>query len=223
MPFSAPYDSYYSDIFKPTLADNGYIVKRADDMFGPRPVMDDIRASILESDVLLCEMTGKNPNVFYELGLAHAIGKQVILVSQEKEDIPFDLRHVRVLLYDAKATGWSEKLRDNIRRALIELERDGHSWPLPLAPNAFPILDELQLLRKRGMTVQVLSSILDSARDGDEIFGSCNLCSDYPPEFYKSLPLALERGVKIHFVVKSSPDSRLSCLSVNWTNVIFEL
>jgi hypothetical protein len=44
-------------------------------------------------------MSERNPNVFYELGLAHAIGKPAILVAKTEEDIPFDLRHVRVIVY----------------------------------------------------------------------------------------------------------------------------
>ena len=100
MPFGRRYDDYYTDIFKPALEVALYGVSRADDLFTPQPIMLDIQKSILEADLILCEMSERNPNVFYELGLAHAIGKPAILVSRKEEDIPFDLRHIRVIVYD---------------------------------------------------------------------------------------------------------------------------
>ncbi len=67
-------------------------------------------------------MTSKNANVFYELGLAHALEKPVVLVSSNEEDVPFDLRHIRVILYDQTDPFWGQKLidkiADNIRSAI---------------------------------------------------------------------------------------------------------
>ena len=60
--------------------------------------------------------------MFYELGLAHALEKPVILVSSNQEDVPFDLRHIRTIFYDLNDPFWGEKLidkiADNIRSAL---------------------------------------------------------------------------------------------------------
>lgn len=129
MPFGEPLNSYYPAIFKPALETAGFQVHRADDLFTPRPVMLDIQESILKADVVLCEMTGRNPNVFYELGLAHAVGKPAILVSNTKEDIPFDLRHVRVILYDTAFPGWENKLLSEITKAAKSLQFSGQIWP----------------------------------------------------------------------------------------------
>lgn len=132
MPFQEPFDSYYPAIFKPSLEEAGYEVSRADDLLTPSPIMLDIQRSILEADLVLCEMSGKNPNVFYELGLAHASGKPAILVSHKEEDIPFDLRHVRVILYDYSKAGWEEKLRRDIKTAVKAVEESDRIWPPPL-------------------------------------------------------------------------------------------
>ncbi|MCH7625320.1 MAG: hypothetical protein IIC83_05285 [Chloroflexi bacterium] len=132
MPFDSSFDSYYADIFKPALENAGYDAERADDLFAPRPIMEDIRRSILHADLLLCEMSGQNPNVFYELGLAHAIGRPAILVSQSEQDIPFDLRHIRVILYDYTAPGWDEKLRAQITESALSLDGERLAWPPPL-------------------------------------------------------------------------------------------
>jgi hypothetical protein len=49
--------------------------------------------------VVIAELTGKNPNLFYEVGLGHALGKKVILLTQNVKDVPFDLRHLRCIVY----------------------------------------------------------------------------------------------------------------------------
>jgi hypothetical protein len=95
--------------------------------------MDDIRTKILKADLLLCEMSGRNPNVFYELGLAHAIGKPAILLANAKKDIPFDLQHVRTIIYDTKLAGWEQRLRVSIASAAVEVSNSAISWPEPLA------------------------------------------------------------------------------------------
>ena len=61
MPFKQPYDSYFTEIFRPALESSGYIVGRADDIYASRPVMLDVQESILSADLLLCEMSGRNP------------------------------------------------------------------------------------------------------------------------------------------------------------------
>ena len=50
-------------------------------------------------------MTGRNPNVFYETGYAHALGKHVILLTQEAKDIPFDLKHYQHIIYAKRILG----------------------------------------------------------------------------------------------------------------------
>ncbi|GAI10778.1 unnamed protein product, partial [marine sediment metagenome] len=62
--------------------------------------------------------TEKNPNVFYELGLGHAIGKPIVLISETMEDVPFDLRPLRVILYDKDDPAWGNKLKTSLTTAL---------------------------------------------------------------------------------------------------------
>lgn len=132
MPFKNPYDSYYPAIFKPALEQVGYEVYRADDVFSPQPIIIDIQESIKQADLILCEMSERNPNVFYELGLAHAIGKPVILVSHNEQDVPFDLRHIRIIFYNFRMAGWEEKLKSEIKEAALSVQKSGKIWPPPL-------------------------------------------------------------------------------------------
>lgn len=132
MPFHEPFNSYYTQIYKPALESVSYIPSRADDVFTPRPIMLDIQASICEADLILCEMSERNPNVFYELGLAHAIGRPAILVARKEDDIPFDLRHIRTVVYDYSLPGWENKLKQSVASAAIAVNEKSEVWPPPL-------------------------------------------------------------------------------------------
>lgn len=81
--------------------------RRADDLFG-QDVMKDIYESIVAARIVIADITGKNANVFYELGMAHAFGKDVILLSQSEEHIPFDLNRFRHCIYSDDAAGYQK-------------------------------------------------------------------------------------------------------------------
>ncbi|WP_439526292.1 hypothetical protein [Roseovarius mucosus] len=98
MPFSGNFASVYQDV-KATLEADGYQCQRADDMWVHDHIMTDIIELICTSAVVVCDLSGKNPNVFYEAGIAHTLGKEVILITQSHEDVPFDLRPIRYLNY----------------------------------------------------------------------------------------------------------------------------
>lgn len=122
-PFSGALGSYYESIFKPAIAKAGLEPMRADaSIFGTGKIIDQIWRGITSAQVLVAELTSKNPNVFYELGLAHALNKPVVLVSSNEDDVPFDLRHIRVIIYDQTDPFWGQKLidkvADNIRSAI---------------------------------------------------------------------------------------------------------
>ena len=81
MPFSGMIGSYYQHIYEPAIRKAGLRAIRADtDIFGTGKIMDQIWAGINAAKVLVAELTTRNPNVFYELGLAHALQKPVVLV-----------------------------------------------------------------------------------------------------------------------------------------------
>jgi hypothetical protein len=120
-PFGEPYDSYFVRIIKPALDQSGFYAVRGDSLFRPASIMDDIWLGIREAKILIAELTGRNPNVFYELGLAHALSKPVILISSNIDDVPFDLRSIRVLLYNKDDPEWGAKLRGDIIQAIKEV------------------------------------------------------------------------------------------------------
>ncbi|MCH8135750.1 MAG: hypothetical protein IIB77_07210 [Proteobacteria bacterium] len=73
--------------------------KRADQIFRSTPIIQDIWELINKSVILIADVTERNPNVFYEVGLSHALPKQLIIISQKKEDVPIDIQHIRWIKY----------------------------------------------------------------------------------------------------------------------------
>jgi len=121
MPFGGWFDDYYADIFCPAIQNAGLSPRRADDLYRPSAIVHDIWAYTRSCRLVLADLTGKNPNVFYELGLAHAIAKPAVLVTESMADVPFDLRALRVIEYDKNAPAWGDVLRDKIENAIREV------------------------------------------------------------------------------------------------------
>jgi hypothetical protein len=125
MPFAAPIGGYYELIYEPAIKKTGLSPVRADtDIFGTGKIIEQIWAGLQRAKVLVAELTGRNPNVLYELGLAHALHKPVVLISSNEADVPFDVRHVRVIYYDVNDPFWGDKLiakvSENVASALAD-------------------------------------------------------------------------------------------------------
>lgn len=132
MPFGQWMDAYYREIYVPAIRDAGLEPVRADELFSTGSVIEQIWEQIARAKVLLADLTGKNANVFYELGLAHAANKPVVFTTGELEDVPFDLRHLRVAVYDIRDPAWGDKLKTTLAVYLKAAKADpGKSVPQP--------------------------------------------------------------------------------------------
>lgn len=120
MPFGGVFDIYYETIYKIAIENSGLTAKRADDLFRPSNIMQDIWNYTNSAKLLIADLSNKNPNVFYELGLAHALSKPAILVTQSMDDVPFDLRGLRIIEYDKNLPNWGTVLTSNIEIAIQE-------------------------------------------------------------------------------------------------------
>jgi hypothetical protein len=98
MPFHPHFDSVYATLRR-TAEMAGLRCRRADDIWENPAVIQDVVSLIDRSGIVIGDCTGRNPNVFYEIGIAHALGREVILITQAEADIPFDLRHLRYVQY----------------------------------------------------------------------------------------------------------------------------
>ncbi len=127
MPFSGGFNAVYDSI-KSASTSAGLSCKRADDIWDDSTVIQDIFSLIFQSYIVVCDFSGKHPNVFYEAGLAHALGKHVIPITQSADDIPFDLRHHRYIPYLNNAEGRSD-LEGKLAERFKTLARKRKSLP----------------------------------------------------------------------------------------------
>lgn len=98
MPFDARFNNVYGTL-QQAVAESGMRCQRADDIWVNNHIVDDIINLIWRARVVIADLSSKNPNVFYETGIAHTLGREVIQIAQSMEDIPFDLRSIRSLTY----------------------------------------------------------------------------------------------------------------------------
>lgn len=121
MPFARTFDDVYDAIREACESPKILLsCSRADDFYGAGHIMEDILHGILASEFLIADVTGKNPNVFYELGIAHCCkpASKVIIIAQTLDDVPFDLQHMRCVTYRHDPAGL-RKLRIDLERALL--------------------------------------------------------------------------------------------------------
>lgn len=123
MPFSDDFADIYKFGIQATADENGIVAERVDEQFYSETMLERIYRQIDAADVIIADMSGRNPNVFYEVGYAHAKGKLCTLLTQDAADIPFDLKHHRHLVYDGSIQKLKEMLtaefgyvKDEIRR-----------------------------------------------------------------------------------------------------------
>ncbi len=114
MPFNPEMEGVYTYHIKKLGDELGIKILRADDMYTPGPFMDKVWDGICRAQLIIADCTQKNPNVFYEIGMAHTVGKQVVLITRSNDDIPSDIKHYNYIPYEYDPVGVDqliEKLR----------------------------------------------------------------------------------------------------------------
>ena len=96
--------------------------RRVDEIYAPAKIVDDVFSTIVQSRVVVSDLTGRNPNVLYETGLAHALDRDVVTIVQNDEDVPFDLNHIRFIKYLPNTEGL-KRLRMDLQNSLREVLR----------------------------------------------------------------------------------------------------
>jgi hypothetical protein len=113
------FDSFYERLVKPTIEELGLKAKRADSIFAPKPFMEKIWKDLNESELIIADLTSSNGNVFYELGIAHTLGKRVISITQDERYVPSDLKNVEYVQYP-KHVHESEDFKLKLRKAIAD-------------------------------------------------------------------------------------------------------
>jgi hypothetical protein len=117
MQFSEPFNEVYRDAIEPLVEEIGYEPIRVDDVSHPGIILNDIWLQLTEASVVIGEITEANPNVYYEIGVAHALRKPTVLLAQRGTRLPFDLGPHHCIFYDNTIAGRA-KLLDALRSSL---------------------------------------------------------------------------------------------------------
>lgn len=123
MQFTPPYDELYSDVIIPVCKSLGLNTIRADETLGPGLIVADIAKQIIDAKVIIADITPQNPNVYYEVGYAHALNKPTILIAETPTQLPFDVSPYRVLFYE-NTIGGKDKVEKGLRKHLEAIQSE---------------------------------------------------------------------------------------------------
>ncbi|WP_200876300.1 TIR domain-containing protein [Cupriavidus metallidurans] len=123
MPFDKKFKDLYLYGIKGTAESLNIRAERLDEQIYQEGMLERIYRQIDVADIVIADMSDKNPNVFYEVGYAHAKGKLCILLTSQAEDIPFDLKHKRHIVHNGEASTLSELLKTELLWAKEEIKK----------------------------------------------------------------------------------------------------
>lgn len=128
MPFSEDFNDVYQLGIKAACQSEKIYCERVDEQYYEGSMLDRIYNQIQHADYIVADMSTKNPNVFYEVGFAHALQKKVILITQDENDIPFDLKHFYHIIYNKnRLSALNEKIRARIDWYLSTADMDNNN------------------------------------------------------------------------------------------------
>ena len=174
MPFRQEFQKVYTEAIKPACERAGATCSRVDEQIFTENILLRIYDQIRAADVIVAEMTGRNPNVFYETGYAHALNKRVLLLTQKVQDIPFDLAHYPHIVYEADLAKLADELERRVHWAITHPKAPLQVDPLitssgshKLEPEDVAIL--AVLARRSGMDVLDLEILGKRAKVPSEV------------------------------------------------------
>lgn len=132
MPFHNEFRDIYKIGIKSACENVGAHCERVDEQIFTESILWQVYSQIARADIIVAEMTGRNPNVFYEVGYAHALNKQVILLTKNAKDIPFDLKNYPHIIYRGRIGALKSELENRIRWCI---DNPGRSLPNIDAPD----------------------------------------------------------------------------------------
>ncbi|MGB6068402.1 MAG: hypothetical protein WBG50_26630 [Desulfomonilaceae bacterium] len=172
MPFDRSFDDIYQLGIKAACDTAGAYAERVDEQMFTENILDRIYNQISKADVIVSDMTRRNPNVFYETGYAHALGKKVILLTQDPGDIPFDLKHFPHIIYGGRIVDLRDKLETRVMWALEQSKSETLYQSIEFFIDGESLLGEKTIKRKIGshfvsafnIKIDVYNSIEKQAR-----------------------------------------------------------
>ncbi len=123
MPFLSSFDDIYKLGIKATCEELNSYCERVDEQIFQGSILDRIFNQIVKADVIVADMTGRNPNVFFEVGYAKALDKKLILLTSSADDIPFDLKHYTHVEYNNSIVKLKESLKTHLKFYFANLDK----------------------------------------------------------------------------------------------------
>lgn len=139
MPFAKEFNDVYNLGIEPACKAAGAYCERLDKQIFTEPMLERIYNQISKADLVIADMTTANPNVYYEVGYAHALGKKTLLIISAAEEIPFDLKHFPHIVYSESITDLQGQLRRKVKY-YVDLPDDS-------VPREFPVEITISRLR----------------------------------------------------------------------------
>jgi len=119
MPFASEFDDVYLLGIRDVAEKLGFAVDRADDIEHNENILEVIQERIRQGAAVIADISGRNPNVFYEVGYAHAVSRPTILLCRKGENVPFDLQSINYIAYASIV-----ELRERLERRLTALLKE---------------------------------------------------------------------------------------------------
>jgi len=173
MPFGSEFDKIFNDLIKQPLEESGYEVIRADSILDQHNILKDIIRNIAEADLIIADLTSINPNVFYELGIAHAMQVPTVLLSQSIEDVPFDLKSYRVIVYSTRYYDATE-----LPKKLIEIADKAKNNNLSFGNPVSDFLPEARIKRIENKKIDLEKQEQKKIINGEEEKGLWDFVGD---------------------------------------------
>ncbi|HHQ5792251.1 TPA: hypothetical protein ACSRG3_000545 [Klebsiella pneumoniae] len=176
---SRHFDRVYNHLIKPACDTAGFKTVRADEVNNSNLIVLDILKRIVESDIAICDLSGRNPNVMYELGLRQAFNKKTVLIKDDRTISPFDVQAFRYCEYDSSLR--IDNAFNNIKsleKAIISTfeadTNDVNSIVQLLRIEPAKVGEKTQLSKQDTLIFETLNQILNRIDTPTKIFGNSN-------------------------------------------------
>lgn len=170
MPFAKEFDQVYENAIKPACIKAGAYCERIDEQIFEESILARIYNQISKADIIVGDLSQRNSNVFYEIGYAHALDKRVVLLTQNADDIPFDLKPYPHIIYSENLSSLTERLEKRIRWCLDypkESQQTGKNWLPQLIGKWKSTWDE----EKEGLLCERSEILYIERQEGNRLYG----------------------------------------------------
>jgi CheY-like chemotaxis protein len=154
-------DQILKYVINPAAESCGYEVIRGDQIDSPGMITSQVIQHLLEDELTIADLTGRNPNVFYELALRHAIGKPIIHIKEISESIPFDVLGIRIIDIDSRYIDDIEKAKETIKDYIKTIESNPNKIdenPITISKNSITISSLINDLKNIQSQIDTKSS-----------------------------------------------------------------